>query len=78
MTCDSEQLGLVSVGRERHPGTAAAEAGTGNTGADAKCVIAGRQLVLAFPSGYFWYNVFRWVAGDSPCFTLTDSQVIIY
>lgn len=24
----------------------------------------------------FWYNVFRWVSGDSPCFTIDDPDVI--
>jgi hypothetical protein len=26
----------------------------------------------------FWYNVFRWVSGDSPCFKIDDPQIIIY
>jgi len=26
----------------------------------------------------FWYNVFRWVSGDSACFTIDDPQIIVY
>jgi hypothetical protein len=26
----------------------------------------------------FWYNVFRWVSGDSVCFKIDDPQIIIY
>jgi hypothetical protein len=26
----------------------------------------------------FWYNVFRWVSGDSVCFQIDDPQIIIY
>ena len=26
----------------------------------------------------FWYNVFRWVSGDSACFTIDDPQVKVY
>ncbi|HEX7597654.1 MAG TPA: hypothetical protein VF518_05530, partial [Polyangia bacterium] len=37
---------------------------------------AGQTADKIFNVPQFWYNVFRWVSGDSVCFTIDDTQVI--